>query len=57
MFKKTQNERWISIHQIKFIPVSMNIHPGFPKPPEPGLPRPGGKHGYCAVTAVTVKTV
>jgi hypothetical protein len=27
----------------------------FPKPPGPGLPRPGGKHGYRAVTAVTVK--
>jgi hypothetical protein len=26
-----------------------------PKPPGPGLPRPGGKHGYRAVTAVTVK--
>ncbi len=23
---------------------------GFPKPSVPGLPRPGGKHGYRAVT-------
>nr|AAP44647.1 hypothetical protein [Oryza sativa Japonica Group] len=23
---------------------------GFPKSPGPGLPRPGGKHGYRAVT-------
>jgi hypothetical protein len=28
---------------------------GFPKPLGPGLLRPGGKHGYRAVTAVTVK--
>jgi hypothetical protein len=31
------------------------FRPGFPKPLGPGLPRSGGKHGYHAVTAVTVE--